>query len=52
MDNYAGISKSKTGWDSKSIEYPSIFESNARKYMLYNGNDYGKTGIGYAIYSN
>jgi len=52
MDNYAGISKSKTGWDSKSIEYPSIFESNGRKYMLYNGNDYGKTGIGYAIYSN
>jgi len=52
MDNRAGISNSTSGWDSKSIEYPYVFESNGRRYMLYNGNNYGKTGIGFAIYSN
>jgi predicted GH43/DUF377 family glycosyl hydrolase len=52
MDNYVRISNSNSGWDSESIEYPYVFESDGIRYMLYNGNNYGKTGIGYAIYSN
>jgi len=52
MDNVSGISNSNSGWDSVSIEYPYVFESSGRKFMLYNGNNYGKTGIGYAIYYN
>jgi len=52
MDNVSGISNSNSGWDSVSIEYPSVFEFSGRKFMLYNGNNYGKTGIGYAIYYN
>lgn len=48
-DDEAGIDVSDSGWDSEMIEYAFVFEHKQRKYMLYNGNDYGKEGIGYAI---
>ncbi|QUC64455.1 hypothetical protein NsoK4_08515 [Nitrosopumilus sp. K4] len=51
MDQKSGISISKKGWDSKSIEYPYVFINEKKKIMLYNGNEFGKTGFGYAIYS-
>jgi hypothetical protein len=44
-----GIDVSKAGWDSEMICYPFVFEHQNEKYMLYNGNDYGKTGFGLAI---
>jgi hypothetical protein len=51
-DNLAGITVSENGWDSEMIEYPFIFDWNNNRYMLYNGNGYGKTGIGLAILEN
>ena len=48
-DEEAGIDVSESGWDSEMICYPFVFEHKGRKYMLYNGNEYGKTGFGYAI---
>lgn len=51
-DEEAGIDVSETGWDSEMIEYPFVFEYNGTKYMLYNGNNYGKTGFGYAVLAN
>jgi predicted GH43/DUF377 family glycosyl hydrolase len=48
-DDQAGIDVSDSGWDSEMIEYAFVFEHKGKKYMLYNGNDYGKTGLGYAI---
>lgn len=48
-DEEAGINTSESGWDSEMIEYPFIFDHNRMKYMLYNGNGYGKTGIGLAV---
>lgn len=48
-DEEAGIDISDRGWDSEMIEYPYVFEHKGIRYMLYNGNDYGKTGIGYAV---
>lgn len=39
---------STDGWDSEMICYPYVFTHNKKKHMLYNGNDYGKTGIGLA----
>lgn len=47
-DNEVGIDVSSTGWDSEMIEYPYVFQSGRKKIMLYNGNNYGQTGIGYA----
>ena len=49
MDDKVGIDVSSSGWDSISIEYPNIFEYDDKKYMLYCGNDFGKTGFGYAV---
>ncbi|MGB6464516.1 MAG: hypothetical protein WBF38_09885 [Nitrosotalea sp.] len=51
-DDEAGIDVSKSGWDSEMIEYPFVFVHKGKKYMLYNGNNYGKTGFGYATLSN
>ena len=48
-DEEAGIDVSESGWDSEMICYPFVFKHKGRKYMLYNGNEYGKTGFGYAI---
>ena len=35
-------------WDSQSQTYPYVFKVNNRLIMLYNGNKYGKTGLGFA----
>lgn len=48
-DKEVGIDVSTEGWDSEMIEYPCIFDWKGKRYMLYNGNGYGKTGIGLAI---
>lgn len=48
-DNEAGIGVSLEGWDSEMICYPFVFDHKGNRYMLYNGNGYGKTGIGLAI---
>jgi hypothetical protein len=47
--NRTGIDVSASGWDSDMIEYPYVFKHKGSTYMLYNGNDYGKTGFGLAI---
>lgn len=44
-----GISLSATGWDSEMMEYCHVFEHKGIDYMLYNGNDFGKQGFGFAI---
>lgn len=48
-DHEAGIDVSESGWDSEMIEYPFVFDHKGERYMLYNGNGYGKTGIGLAV---
>ena len=48
-DHESGIDVSATGWDSEMVAYPYVFTHDDDLYMLYNGNDYGKTGIGLAV---
>jgi hypothetical protein len=52
QDALAGIDVNSHGWDSEMICYPYIFAHQNRLYMLYNGNDYGKTGFGLAVLEN
>lgn len=47
-DASVGLDVSKDGWDSEMIEYACVFDYEGRRYMLYNGNQYGGTGIGLA----
>lgn len=48
-DREVGIDVSESGWDSEMIEYPFVFDHGTERYMLYNGNGYGQTGIGLAV---
>ena len=47
-DSQVGIDVSESGWDSEMIEYPFVYDYNGKRYMMYNGNQFGKTGFGYA----
>lgn len=49
-DQLAGIEISETGWDSTMMCYPYVLEIDGRIYMFYNGNSFGQTGIGCAIW--
>ena len=39
---------SAEGWDSEMVTYPVVISRSGRWEMLYNGNGYGRTGIGLA----
>jgi len=43
-----GIDVSSSGWDSEMICYGYPFVHDGRQYALYNGNAYGRTGVGLA----
>lgn len=49
-DKEGGLDLSESGWDSEMVCYPFVFNHKGKKIMLYNGNKYGKTGFGYAIF--
>ena len=44
------LCESVSDWDYSMNEYCHIFFSKGKKIMLYNGNGFGKTGFGYAVY--
>ena len=50
MDDIAGLDVSPIGWDSEMVAYPYVFKHRGKKYMLYNGNGYGRTGFGLAVW--
>ena len=47
-DDLVGIDVGDRGWDSEMIEYAFIFSHKNVDFMIYNGNGYGKTGLGIA----
>ncbi|NWF70884.1 MAG: hypothetical protein HXY40_17505 [Chloroflexi bacterium] len=49
-DGEVGIDVSPQGWDAEMVEYPYIYDHDKRRYMFYNGNGYGKSGIGLAVW--
>lgn len=44
-----GITLSDSGWDSQQQAYPAVVRHGDRWFMFYNGNGYGRDGIGLAI---
>jgi hypothetical protein len=48
-DEDAGIDVGASGWDSEMVAYACVFDHGGRRHMLYNGNGYGRTGIGHAV---
>ncbi len=50
-DDLVGIHKSDNpnDFDYEMIDYAYCYEHNNKKYLLYNGNGFGRAGFGYAI---
>lgn len=48
MDDKLGFSRSVDGWDSQMAAYPSVISIKGRKYIFFNGNNFGHDGFGYA----
>jgi hypothetical protein len=48
LDEHAAIDVSPGSWDAEMIAYPCVFDWDGRRYMLYNGDGYGRTGLGVA----
>jgi predicted GH43/DUF377 family glycosyl hydrolase len=47
-DDEVGIGCAESGWDSEMICYAAIVPTKNRWLMFYNGNGYGRTGVGVA----
>lgn len=48
LDDQGGLGRGVESWEDDMVEYPCVFDWRGDRYMLYNGNDYGKTGVGLA----
>jgi hypothetical protein len=44
----AGLPGGAGAWDAEMAAYPWVFDHDGARHLLYNGNGYGRTGIGYA----
>lgn len=51
-DELFELPRSNSGWDSEMACYPVVLNTKYNKYMFYNGNGMGKTGVGYGILDN
>ncbi|MEO7311362.1 MAG: hypothetical protein ABIX01_13250 [Chitinophagaceae bacterium] len=47
-DSQSGISNEENEWDTEMKCYPHIFEVEGKVFLLYNGNEFGKSGFGLA----
>ena len=45
----AGLPLSATGWDSAAQAYPAVVRHGGHDFMFYNGNSFGRDGIGLAV---
>lgn len=47
--NNVDITVSSRGWDSEMVLYPHVYSRDGYEYLFYNGNDFGKTGVGFCL---
>lgn len=48
LDAQVGIARSSEGWDSEMHEYCWVQEFRGATFLLYNGNGFGRSGVGIA----
>ncbi len=46
------LNVSASGWDSQMVEYAHVIQIGKFQLMIYNGNNFGNTGLGYALKLN
>lgn len=49
LDDRLRFVRSAAGWDADMVEYAFVYTHKGRRYMVYNGNGFGKSGFGYAV---
>ena len=47
-DEILNFARTPGSWDSDMAAYPSVIACGGKKYLFYNGNDFGHDGFGYA----
>jgi hypothetical protein len=50
LDATMGLGRSGSGWESEMTCYPALFWHGQRLWLAYNGNNYGATGFGLAVW--
>ena len=50
LDAFVALGPSGNGWDSEMTCYPALFWHREQLWLAYNGNGYGATGIGLAVW--
>ncbi len=50
IDAGMGLPSSSSGWDSEMTCYPALFWHRDRLWLAYNGNGFGATGFGLAVW--
>jgi hypothetical protein len=50
LDAAMGLNPSGSGWDSEMACYPALFWHRDSLWLAYNGNGYGATGFGLAVW--
>ena len=50
LDAAMGLGPSDNGWDSEMVCYPALFWHRNRLWLACNGNGYGATGFGLAVW--
>jgi len=50
LDAVMGLGPSGQDWESEMICYPALFWHRQRLWLAYNGNGYGMTGFGLAVW--
>jgi hypothetical protein len=50
IDSIMGLDPTISGWDSDMTCYPALFCHRDRLWLAYNGNKYGLTGFGLAVW--
>lgn len=48
-DDAGGLDVSASGFDSDMVAYFAVVQFAGSKYLFYNGNDYGRDGVGLAV---
>jgi len=48
-DSRAGLDPTAGDWDGEMVAYPFVCSHRGFDYLFYNGNGYGRSGIGYAV---
>lgn len=50
IDSILGLDHSDEGWDADMACYPALFLHRGQLWLAYNGNGYGETGFGLAVW--